>query len=167
MFKGVAQVCGRAGRAARRAARAANLLALGVPRGRRASHGTRRATRDELRELLTDATRIRLRADVPVGAYLSGGLDSSSLVALVNRIVPDLLRTFSIGFDDAGLDETRHQRRMTEHLRTDNARIQYSFGRHRGQFSRHDPPRREPGAAHSADADADCCPDWFVAPASR
>ncbi len=88
----------------------------------------------ELRELLTDATRIRLRADVPVGAYLSGGLDSSTLVALVNRIVPDLLRTFSIGFDDADLDETRHQLQMTEHLRTDNARIQCSLADIAGSF---------------------------------
>ena len=81
----------------------------------------------ELRELLTDATRIRLRADVPVGAYLSGGLDSSSLVALVSGIVPDLLRTFSIGFDDAGLDETSHQQQMAAHLRTVNSRIQCSL----------------------------------------
>jgi asparagine synthase (glutamine-hydrolysing) len=81
----------------------------------------------ELRELLTDATGIRLRADVPVGAYLSGGLDSSSLVALLNHTVPETLRTFSIGFDDVGLDETEHQQRMVEHLRTVNARIQCSL----------------------------------------
>ena len=68
--------------------------------------------RDELRTLLSDATAIRLRADVPVGAYLSGGLDSSSLVALVNERVPDQLRTYSIGFDDAGLDESGPQQRM-------------------------------------------------------
>jgi asparagine synthase (glutamine-hydrolysing) len=78
----------------------------------------------ELRELLADATNVRLRADVPVGAYLSGGLDSSSLVALLNRTVPETLRTFSIGFDDAGLDETEHQQRMVEHLRTVNSRVQ-------------------------------------------
>jgi asparagine synthase (glutamine-hydrolysing) len=81
----------------------------------------------ELRELLMDATGIRLRADVPVGAYLSGGLDSSSLVALLNRTVPETLRTFSIGFEDAGLDETEHQQRMVAHLRTVNARIQCSL----------------------------------------
>ena len=80
--------------------------------------------RDELRTLLSDATAIRLRADVPVGAYLSGGLDSSSLVALVNERVPDQLRTYSIGFDDAGLDESGPQRRMVEHLHTVNARVQ-------------------------------------------
>lgn len=79
---------------------------------------------EELRAILTDATRLRLRADVPVGAYLSGGLDSSSLVALLNRSVPEQLRTYSIGFDDAGLDETEPQRRMVEHLHTVNSRIQ-------------------------------------------
>ena len=80
--------------------------------------------RDELRAILADATAIRLRADVPVGAYLSGGLDSSSLVALVNERVPEQLRTYSIGFDDAGLDESGPQQRMVEHLRTVNARVQ-------------------------------------------
>jgi asparagine synthase (glutamine-hydrolysing) len=52
----------------------------------------------ELTELLGDATQIRLRADVPVGAYLSGGLDSSSLVALLSHSIAKSLHTFSIGF---------------------------------------------------------------------
>jgi asparagine synthase (glutamine-hydrolysing) len=82
----------------------------------------------ELRDILSNATGIRLRADVPVGAYLSGGLDSSSLVAILNRTVPESLRTFSIGFDDAGLDETEPQKRMVEHLRTVNSRIQCTLG---------------------------------------
>ena len=53
---------------------------------------------EEVRSLLTDATRIRLRSDVPVGAYLSGGLDSSIIAATVHRIVPERLRTFSVTF---------------------------------------------------------------------
>ena len=88
----------------------------------------------ELREILSDASRIRLRADVPVGAYLSGGLDSSSLVALLNQYVPETLRTFSIGFDDPGLDESGPQRRMVEHLRTVNARIDCTHGDIAGSF---------------------------------
>jgi len=77
----------------------------------------------ELWDLLEDATRIRLRADVPVGAYLSGGLDSSALAALVRSDAGDRLRTFSIGFEDAGLDERPYQRAMAEHLGADHSEI--------------------------------------------
>ena len=80
----------------------------------------------ELREILSDATRLRLRADVPVGAYLSGGLDSSTLVALLQERVPQTLRTFSIGFDDAGLDESVHQRTVVDYLRTSHNHVQCS-----------------------------------------
>jgi asparagine synthase (glutamine-hydrolysing) len=80
----------------------------------------------ELRDLLGDATQIRLRADVPVGAYLSGGLDSSTLVALLKERVPETLRTFSIGFDDAELDESSHQRTVVQHLQTTHQQVQCS-----------------------------------------
>lgn len=83
---------------------------------------------EELLELLADATQIRLRADVPVGAYLSGGLDSSSLVALLKERVPHTLQTFSIGFDDAGLDESSHQRTVVRHLQTEHNHVQCSLG---------------------------------------
>ncbi len=82
---------------------------------------------DELTSILADATEIRLRADVPVGAYLSGGLDSSSLVALLKERVPNTLQTFSIGFDDAGLDESSHQRTVVEYLRTAHNHVQCSL----------------------------------------
>lgn len=81
----------------------------------------------ELREVLADATRLRLRADVPVGAYLSGGLDSSSLVALLQERVPQTLRTFSIGFDDLGLDESVHQRTVVDYLHTTHNHVQCSI----------------------------------------
>ena len=79
---------------------------------------------DELTAILGDATQIRLRADVPVGAYLSGGLDSSSLVALLSRSIANSLHTFSIGFDDPGLDESAHQREVALHLRTQHHHFQ-------------------------------------------
>lgn len=78
---------------------------------------------DELYDLLADATRIRLRADVPVGAYLSGGLDSSALVALIRRHSSAPLRTFSIGFPDPSLDESRFQRRLAESIGVDHSSI--------------------------------------------
>jgi asparagine synthase (glutamine-hydrolysing) len=80
----------------------------------------------ELTGILGDATQIRLRADVPVGAYLSGGLDSSSLVALLNRSIASSLHTFSIGFDDPGLDESAHQRAVVERLKTQHHHFQCS-----------------------------------------
>jgi len=77
----------------------------------------------ELRELLIDATRIRLRADVPVGAYLSGGLDSSALTSLIHRHGGAPLRTFSIGFDEQALDESSYQRMMIEYLQASHSHI--------------------------------------------
>ncbi len=78
---------------------------------------------DQLYALLADATRIRLRADVPVGAYLSGGLDSSALVALIRRHSDAPLKTFSIGFEEKSLDESAFQQQMVEHLDVDHSRI--------------------------------------------
>ncbi len=89
----------------------------------------------ELRQRLTEATRLRLRADVPVGAYLSGGLDSSVLTALMHDLDADL-RTFSIGFEEKALDEGDYQRLMIEHLgarhsflHIDNADVGEAFPR--------------------------------------
>ena len=75
---------------------------------------------EELRELLTDAVRVRLRADVPVAAYLSGGLDSSVIAALVGDTAPEQLNTFSISFTDAKFDESEFQQRMARHLGTEH-----------------------------------------------
>jgi asparagine synthase (glutamine-hydrolysing) len=78
---------------------------------------------EELAALLIDATRLRLRSDVPVGAYLSGGLDSSVLTTIIRRHTDTPLRTFSIGFEDESLDETRHQQTLIDHLQADHSRI--------------------------------------------
>jgi asparagine synthase (glutamine-hydrolysing) len=80
---------------------------------------TRRSEEDlaeELRELLIDATRLRLRADVPVGAYLSGGLDSSAVAALAKLLAPGRLRTFSVRFEDAAFDEGPYQDQVAQAL---------------------------------------------------
>jgi asparagine synthase (glutamine-hydrolysing) len=78
---------------------------------------------EELHALLLDATRIRLRADVPVGAYLSGGLDSSVLTALCRQCAPGHLRTFSVGFDSDEFDETPFQQAVVQALQTDHEAI--------------------------------------------
>jgi asparagine synthase (glutamine-hydrolysing) len=80
--------------------------------------------REELKALLTDAVRIRLRADVPVAAYLSGGLDSSATSALIKEVDPEVLRTFSIGFEDGEFDETPFQQEVSKYLNTKHTAFQ-------------------------------------------
>ncbi len=77
-----------------------------------------------LRGHLDQATRLRiLRADVPVGSYLSGGLDSSLVAKLGRNAKEGVFRTFSLRFDDAEFDETPYQRMMAETLDSDHAEI--------------------------------------------
>lgn len=78
---------------------------------------------EELRELLIDAVRLQLRADVPVGAYLSGGLDSSGIVALIRGVSSTPMRTFSVAFEDPEFDESAFQELMVDHLGTDHTTI--------------------------------------------
>ena len=79
---------------------------------------------EQLRDALDDAVRLRiLRADVTVGAYLSGGLDSSLIAALGYRVKGDRFRTFSIRFEDAEFDETEHQRTMAEFIGSDHREV--------------------------------------------
>lgn len=77
----------------------------------------------ELKDLLYDAVKIRLRADVPVGAYLSGGLDSSVTTAFINEIYPGNLNTFSIGFKDKAYDETSYQMEAAAFFNTNHTAI--------------------------------------------
>lgn len=80
----------------------------------------------DLSELLLDATRIRLRADVPVGAYLSGGLDSSLIATMVKRSFNNELCTFSIGFSDDRFDEAAFQKSAVNWIGTRHKGIQCS-----------------------------------------
>jgi asparagine synthase (glutamine-hydrolysing) len=81
-------------------------------------YGTGDGTGDGLRDLMGDSVRLRLRADVPVGAYLSGGLDSSLLSALAQIEKGGELRTFSIAFKDPRYDERAHQQAVARSLGT-------------------------------------------------
>jgi asparagine synthase (glutamine-hydrolysing) len=73
---------------------------------------------DQVGEALASAVRLQMVADVPVGAFLSGGIDSSLIVAEMQRASSQPVRTFSIGFEDPEFDETPHARKVAEWLGT-------------------------------------------------
>jgi asparagine synthase (glutamine-hydrolysing) len=74
----------------------------------------------EIRSRLEDAVRLRLLADVPVGAFLSGGVDSAAIVALASKHVDHPLRTFTMGFPDVGMDERAEARNIASAFKTDH-----------------------------------------------
>ena len=76
---------------------------------------------EELTARLREAVRRRLMSDVPLGAFLSGGIDSSSIVAMMVEAMPSRdVKTFSIGFGERSFDESEHARRVAEHFGTDH-----------------------------------------------
>jgi asparagine synthase (glutamine-hydrolysing) len=78
----------------------------------------------ELLDLLVDSTRLRFQsADVPVGAYLSGGLDSTLITSVVRRFTDAKLRTFSVTFEDAEFDESSFQRQAIDYLQVDHQQV--------------------------------------------
>ncbi len=89
-------------------------------------NGNEREAAEELLHLLEDATRIRLRSDVPVGAYLSGGIDSTITTALVRKLASNGLRSFSITFEDSEFDESSYQREASSFLGTQHSNVSCS-----------------------------------------
>jgi asparagine synthase (glutamine-hydrolysing) len=87
-----------------------------------------RSALQTLGELLEDSVRLRLRADVPVAAYLSGGLDSSLVCALAQAQLGGTLRTFSVGFTHAGFDERRFQQQVVASLGTAHHSLELEDG---------------------------------------
>jgi asparagine synthase (glutamine-hydrolysing) len=75
-------------------------------------------TVDELRAELMNTVKMQLVSDVPLGVFLSGGIDSSAVAALASEVVPDAVHTFTIGFEAAAYDETRYAQQVADAIRS-------------------------------------------------
>lgn len=78
---------------------------------------------DALERVISDAVGLQLAADVPVGAFLSGGIDSSTIVALMQARSSRTVKTFTVGFDEIGFDEAPHAKEVARHLGTEHCEI--------------------------------------------
>ena len=95
----------------------------GVAEGRGGSlngDGTLVRKAEELRDLLSDAVRMRLVSDVPLGILLSGGIDSSTVAAFAVQHATERVKTFSIGFEEDSFDESKYARQVARHLNTEH-----------------------------------------------
>jgi asparagine synthase (glutamine-hydrolysing) len=118
------------------------------------------AAQREVRQLLDSAVEMRLRSDVPLGAFLSGGIDSSLVVALMQRHSAAPVNTFSVGFAVPGYDESRFARRVAEHLGTRHHELQVTP----------DAVEVLPRLVWHYDepfADSSAIPTWYVSQATR
>jgi asparagine synthase (glutamine-hydrolysing) len=87
---------------------------------------SKETTQQRLREHVREAVRLRLRSDVPLGVFLSGGLDSSITVAMMDDLGVENIKTFSIGFDVAEYDETNYAKMVADRYDTDHHEFEVS-----------------------------------------
>ncbi len=85
--------------------------------------GSYEEAKEELEKLLLDAVKGQMMADVPLGAYLSGGIDSATIVALMQSLSKDKVKTFTIGFYDKSYNEAEYAREIAKHLGTEHTEL--------------------------------------------
>ena len=115
---------------------------------------------EQLRGQLLDAVKVRMIGERPLGAFLSGGLDSSAVVAAMHQIGASDIRTFSIGFEEESHNELPYARRVAEHYGT----------KHEDLVVRPDALEIIPRLARSFDepyADSSAIPSWYLADMTR
>lgn len=115
----------------------------------------------ELRDLMSSAVRMRMVSDVPLGVFLSGGIDSSIVAGLMAEQSDKPIKTFSIGFREASYDESRYARIVAEAYHTDHHERILSAGECADEL---------PGIVSSMDtpmADASCAPTWLLSGLAR
>ena len=89
--------------------------------------GSLNQAKEELDTLLRDAVKIRLFADVPVGVFLSGGVDSSTIAALATQTSSTKIKTFSVKFNEKGFNESVYAKKVADHLKTDHTEIECNY----------------------------------------
>jgi asparagine synthase (glutamine-hydrolysing) len=94
----------------------------------------RKQTPDDLREELLRTLKMQLISDVPLGVFLSGGVDSSAVAALAADVTSETLHTFTIGFDEAAYDETPHAQRVADAIGSHHTRVLLSQDDFRGHL---------------------------------
>ena len=116
---------------------------------------------ERFREEFTSVVRRHLQADVPLGAFLSGGVDSSAVVAAMSRVMDEPVRTFTIGFSEQAFDEAPYARKVAEHLKCVHTERRVELD---------DAPTILPQLAAHYDepfADPSAIPTWYVSRLAR
>lgn len=89
-------------------------------KGEKKYFGNYLEAQSDLEKILLDAVKIRLFADVPVGVFLSGGIDSSLIAAMATQTSETKVKTFSVKFNEKGFDESKYAQQVADHLKTEH-----------------------------------------------